>query len=74
MSSDKKTVRRNSKRQNNIVKQNSGVNMIKKQTIYIPKSALKPEHGVYYTILGDLKTYEKFPEPEGDCRLTYQSL
>ena len=45
----------------------------KKQTIYIPKSALKPEHGVYYTILGDLKTYEKFPEPEGDCRLTYQN-
>ena len=45
----------------------------KRQTIYIPKSALKPEHGVYYTILGDLKTYEKFPEPKGDCRLTYQS-
>ena len=45
----------------------------RKQTIFIPKSALKPEHGVYYTLLGDLKTYERSPMPDGDCRLTYNA-
>jgi putative transposase len=44
-----------------------------KQTIFIPKSALNPGHGVYYTLLGDLKSYEPFPIPQGDCRLTYKS-
>jgi putative transposase len=43
------------------------------QSIFIPKSALKPEHGVYYTILGELRTYESIPCPNGDCRLTFRA-
>ncbi|GHS97979.1 hypothetical protein AGMMS50276_18950 [Synergistales bacterium] len=42
----------------------------RKQTIFIPKSAINPAHGVYYTLLGDIKTYEPIPAPRGDCRLT----
>ncbi|GHT01497.1 hypothetical protein AGMMS50276_29620 [Synergistales bacterium] len=42
----------------------------RKQTIFIPKSAINPAHGAYYTLLGDIKTYEPIQAPRGDCRLT----
>ena len=45
----------------------------KKQSVFIPNSALKVEHGIYYTLLGDLKSFEPYPKPDGDCRLVYQS-
>jgi putative transposase len=43
-----------------------------KQTIFIPKSAMS-ENGVYHTLLGKLKSYESFPRPKGDCRLTVEN-
>jgi putative transposase len=43
-----------------------------KQTIFIPKSSMS-EHGVYHTILGKLKSYERFSQPKGDCRLTVEN-
>ena len=43
-----------------------------KQTVFIPKSAMS-KHGVYYTLLGKLKSYENIPQPKGDCRLTLEN-
>ena len=43
------------------------------QSIFIPKSAVNIDHGTYYTILGNLKSYEPYPQPQGDCRLTLES-
>jgi putative transposase len=40
-----------------------------KQTIYIPKSAIK-EKGVYHTILGELKISEELPQKIMDSRLS----
>jgi putative transposase len=43
------------------------------QSIFIPKSAVNTDHGMYYTILGNLKNYESYPQPQGDCRLILES-
>jgi len=43
-----------------------------KQTLYIPKSAIK-NRGVYHTILGDLKISEGFPSIIMDSRLTLEN-
>jgi putative transposase len=43
------------------------------QSIFIPKSAVNIHHGVYHTILENLKSYEPYPQPQGDCRLTLES-
>lgn len=40
-----------------------------KQTIYIPKSAVK-NNGIYHTLLGNIKYKENLPEILFDCRLT----
>lgn len=43
------------------------------QTIFIPKSAMNPTKGPYYTMLGEMSFSEVVPPPQGDCRLTYRS-
>ena len=43
------------------------------QTIFIPKSAMNPTKGPYYTMLGEMHFSEVVPAPQGDCRLTYRS-
>jgi len=42
------------------------------QSFYVPKSAVS-EHGVYYTVLGQLSFAEELPENFGDCRLVRAS-
>ena len=43
------------------------------QTLFIPKSAMNPTKGPYYTMLGEMRFSEVVPTPQGDCRLTCRS-
>ena len=43
------------------------------QTLFIPKSAMNPTKGPYYTMLGEMRFSEVVPPPQGDCRLTCRS-